>query len=155
MLMIELTPDCDSYSPGSTIIAKISLSLPKPTKARGIFATLVCSERSREKVTKVIDQYDFAREHELGVPRTTELRTEVQERSRERYRQEKQVAGEGTFQSGEYQVQFQLPEDAPPTSREFGHDNKIHIWTLSVKLDIPLALDANNSKEIFVSGLGE
>lgn len=150
---LSISPDRDSYAPGETITATISLSLPKPAKARGIFATLACEERSRVQTTRVMTQHELMHERELGIPHTNDIKTEVHETSGMRFPQEKKIRPEGLFGSGIFKVEFQLPPDAPPTSREFGHDNKIHIWKLRAKLDIPLAPDINTEKEIFVSGL--
>jgi hypothetical protein len=52
-------------------------------------------------------------------------------------------------------VRFTLPGDAAPTSHDFGHDNKMNVWKLKIRLDIPFALDENAEAEIFVEGLGK
>ncbi len=151
--MLSLSLDRNSYAPGETISATISLSLKQPVKARGLFASLACNERSRVQAMRTMTPDEVTRERELGIPHSSDIKTEVHETSGVRFPQEKKIRGEGVFGSGIFKVEFLLPNDAPPTSREFGHDNKIHIWKLRAKLDIPLAPDENAVAEVFVSGL--
>ncbi len=151
--MILITLGKPGYAPGETISAQIRVSLKKPVKARGIVATLVCVERRLEKRTRVMDAYDHRENQELGIPRSTHLETEMHESSKAWFKQEKKVSEEGMYKEGTFNVEFELPRDAKPTSHAFGHDNLIHIWTLRVKLDVPMALDENAEKEVFVSGL--
>ena len=151
--MITISLDKSSYRAGDTIIAKIDLRLDQPTRARGIYAKLVCSERKKVKVDRVMDKYDYDRQRDLGVPVSTNIISVTEERSRAWFAQEKKIMGEGDFLSGAYGIQFTLPQNAPPTSREFGHDNLMHVWKVNVKLDIPLAIDENADCEVFVEGL--
>jgi hypothetical protein len=97
---------------------------------------------------------EIDREAGLGIPHTTDIKTEVRERSGNWFFQEKKIAGEQILYKAELSASFQLPHNAMPTSYEFGHDNAIHIWKLRVRVDIPLALDMNAEKEVFVEGLG-
>ena len=50
-------------------------------------------------------------------------------------------------------MQFDLPANATPTSLEFGHDNKITMWKISAKLDLPFATDESCDADVFVEGL--
>ncbi|MCX8175528.1 MAG: hypothetical protein N3E51_04975 [Candidatus Micrarchaeota archaeon] len=152
--MISISLDKPEYMPGETIRASITLKLQKPTKARGIYATLSCHEKHRVTEHRIMDKYDFDREKELGLFRETHISSHTAVHEKTLFEKEVRVAGEGVFSSGDYPLSIELPKNAPPTSHEFGHDNKIHIWKLSVKLDIPLALDLNAEREIFVGGLG-
>ncbi|OIO20979.1 hypothetical protein COV61_01050 [Candidatus Micrarchaeota archaeon CG11_big_fil_rev_8_21_14_0_20_47_5] len=151
--MIEIFLDRGAYEAGESINAEIRLTLKKTVKARGIFAALKCVERKKVKRTRVLDSYDYARDAELGVPRSTNVRTTETEQERVWFLQEKRVAGEGEYKEGTFQVGFSLPKNAPPTSHEFGHDNLVHVWRLRVKLDVPMALDENAEKEVKVLGL--
>ena len=152
--MLLIDPDSVSHAAGDTMTASITVILEKPVKARGLFATLVCNERKLVKSTVVLDKYDFERDKEMGQPYSSHMETKTEELGRTAYEQEKKICGERTFSGEEaFTVQFTIPKSAPPTSREFGHDNTIHIWKLRAKLDIPLALDENAEAEIFVEGI--
>ena len=151
--MISISLDKGSYSPGESIRATVTVRLDKPVRARGIYARLVCNERKKVKVDRVMDQYDIDRRKELGVPHSTNIVTTTEERTRVWFEQEKKVAESAEFYEGSYDVVFNLPSGAPPTSYEFGHDGMVHVWKMSVKLDIPLAPDENDEIEVVVSGL--
>lgn len=151
--MIAIKTDKSSYAAGDTIIATVRVSLKKKLKARGIFVRLVCRERKLVKTMAIMDRYDYERDREMSVPYSSHMETRTEERSRSWFEQEKRICGEGEFFEGEYEARFALPKNAPPTSHEFGHDNLIHIWKISAKLDVPFALDKNAEKEILVEGL--
>lgn len=151
--MLSISLDKESYAAGETVAAAITLGLKKPLRARGLYAEVVCIERHRVTEQRVMDKYDYDREKELGGFKETHLQAVTTEHESVLFREEKTLAGEGTFSAGEYSVSFTLPASGPPTSREFGHDNKTHIWKIFAKLDIPFALDQNAEKEIFVEGL--
>ena len=152
--MLSITLDSVSHAAGDTVTATIHVRLEKPVKARGLFATLVCNERRQVKTEVMLDQYDFNRDEKLGVPYSSNMKMKTDELDSVLFNQEKQVCGQRTFSGEEnFTVQFILPKGAQPTSREFGHDDAIHIWKLRAKLDIPLALDENAEEEVFVEGL--
>ena len=152
--MLSITLDRASYAAGDTIIATISVRQDKPKKARGLFAVLNCDERRQVKTQVVLDRYDYDRDKEIGVPYSSHMETKTEERASKIFNQEKKVCGEREFSGEEvFTVQFTLPPNAAPTSREFGHDNKIHLWKLRAKLDLPLAMDENAAAEVTVDGL--
>jgi len=151
--MLAIETDRDAYSAGDTVIATVKLSLDKRTKARGVYVRLVCKERKMVKTTTVMDRYDYDRDREMSVPYSSHMETKTEERTKNWFEQEKKVCGEGEFVEGTYEVRFSLPKNAPPTSHEFGHDNLIHVWKISAKLDVPFAIDKNAQKEIFIEGL--
>ncbi len=151
--MITIALDKPSYSPGETVLATIGIKMKKPARARSLLATLSCEERHRVVEQKVMDNYDFERERELGGFKETHLYQVTSEHSNRLFHDKKVVSGEKEYSSGEYSVSFVIPPGGPPTSREFGHDGKIHVWKLHVKLDLPLAIDENAEKEVFVEGL--
>ena len=152
--MLSVTLDRASYAAGDTIIATISVRQQKPVKARGLSAELTCTERKQVKTEVVLDKYDFDRDEKLGIPYSSNMRTKTEELDSAVFSEEKSLAGAREF-LGEaiFTVQFSLPQDAAPTSREFGHDNAIHFWKLHVKLDIPMAMDEHADAEVFVEGL--
>jgi len=152
--MISISLDRASYSAGDTISATISVRQQKPLNARSLSATLVCAERKQVKTTVVLDRYDYDRDREMGQPYSSHMETKTEERSRTAFEQSKQACGQHTF-SGEEQfiVQFLLPQDAKPTSYEFGHDGAIYVWKVRAKLDIPMAPDEHAEAEVFVQGL--
>ena len=152
--MISISLDSPSYSAGGIINATICVSLKKTTKARGLFATLSCTERKQVKTQVMLDKYDFERDREMGQPYSSHMETKTETRENILSNQEKKICGEREFSGEEnFTVQFVLPANAAPTSREYGHDNTIHLWKLSVKLDIPFAIDDNADADVFVEGL--
>ncbi len=151
--MLAITLDRDSYAAGDTVRAAVSLTLKKPVRARGLFARLVCVERHKVTEQRIMDAYDYARERELGGFKETHLQPVTTVHENVVADMKRDISGEGEYSSGERVVEFALPPNAQPTSHEFGHDNKTFVWKLSVKLDIPLAIDENAEKEVFVEGL--
>ncbi len=152
-MAIEIFLNKSEYNADEEIEATIALNLDKVVKARGIFATLMCMEKKKVKHTVHIPRSEIEERKRLG------LYTEVPFTQTETvedhivYREEKKVAGESDYLKAEFKVKFALPPDAAPTSHEFGHDNRINVWKLYVKLDIPFALDIHATHEIFVRGL--
>ncbi len=151
--MITIETDKPAYAMGEAIRARITLSLSRPVKARSLVATFSCIERHRVTEQRVMDKYDYDRERELGGFKETHMYTTTSEHARRLSEERKTISGEKEYSSGEFSVSFAIPARGPPTSREFGHDGKIHAWKLRVTLDIPLAIDENAEKEIFVEGL--
>ena len=152
--MISISLDRASYGAGDAITATISVRQKKPLAARSLSATLICNERKQVKTQVVLDRYDFDRDKEMGIPYSSNMETKTEERTRAAFEQEKQICGSRTFSGEEnFTVQFTLPQNAAPTSKEFGHDNLIHIWTVRAKLDIPMAMDEHADAEVFVEGL--
>ncbi|MFA6214398.1 MAG: hypothetical protein WC717_03925 [Candidatus Micrarchaeia archaeon] len=152
--MMSISLDRASYAAGDIVTATISLRREKPAKARGVYASLSCTEQHQVKTTVVIDQYTLDRHKEMGIPYSSNIETRTVKRDSVLFSQEKKLSGEREFSGEEaFTVQFTLPRNASPTSHEFGHDGKIHIWKLSAKLDIPMAMDDNASKEVVVEGL--
>lgn len=147
--MILIT-DKEEYLPGETVNATIRISLGKPVKARGIFAVLYCDEMTKVSVERVMTDFERQQRRELGMFADTHLKKDTDYRHKIVHKQEKKIAGEGEFSSGEYEVSFALAQNAHPTDLEYGHNNKIVQWKLKAKLDIPLAPDLNAEKEIIV-----
>lgn len=150
--MMSITLDRDSYAAGDTVQATITLVLKKPVRARGLVARLVCVERHKVTEQRIMDNYDYAREKELGGFKETHLQAVTSVHENIRFEAKKDIDGEKEYAGGEYSVSFQLPQNAAPTSHEFGHDNKTFVWKLSAKLDIPFAIDENAEKEVLSKG---
>ncbi|MFA6907436.1 MAG: hypothetical protein WC263_01270 [Candidatus Micrarchaeia archaeon] len=152
--MISISLDSSSYPAGGTINAAIIVSQKKAVKARGLYATLSCTERKQVKTQVMLDKYDFERDREMGQPYASHMETRTETRESIPFSQEKKISGGREFSGEEtFSVQFVLPANAAPTSREYGHDNAIYAWALRVKLDIPFAIDENADAEVFVEGL--
>jgi len=151
--MLTIETDRRAYPAGCEINAIVSLRRDKPVKARGLFVRLTCTERRQVKNSVVLDRYDYDRDKEIGMPYSSHMETRVSEHTKKLFEQEIKVCGEEEFLEGKYSVLFILPKNAKPTSREFGHDDRIHVWRISAKLDIPFAIDENAEEEIVVAGL--
>ncbi|MBN2121746.1 hypothetical protein JW721_01650 [Candidatus Micrarchaeota archaeon] len=151
--MMRITLDKGSYWPGEKITATIKIDYGKPVKARGLYAKLICKEREIIERTTYMTEDDYRREKELGLQRSSHMKTTKEEEEEVLFEKKIKLAEEGEFSSGEYTAEFTLPKNAEPTSHEFGHDKKIHVWWLKVNLDIPWALDKKEEKEVFVEGL--
>jgi len=152
--MISISLDSPTYPAGGFITATVGAILKKATKARGLYATLYCTEIKQVKTQVVLDKYEFDRDREMGQPYSSHMETKTEVRESVIFSQEKKICDEHEFSGEEnFTVQFILPKNAAPTSREFGHDNAIHIWKLRVKLDIPMAPDEHADAEVFVEGL--
>ncbi|MEW6528887.1 MAG: hypothetical protein AB1391_03290 [Candidatus Micrarchaeota archaeon] len=141
------------YNAGDELEATIQFDLDNTVKANGIYAKLMCMEKKKTIHTRHIPHSEIEERKNLGlyteVPFTqTEVITEKMI-----YNEEKKIAGAGNYQKNEFRIMFAIPRNAVPTSIEFGHDNKINIWKLHVKINIPFALDINATHDIFVAGL--
>ncbi len=150
--MISIAFDKGSYCAGETMNVSVHLKMEKPVKARALVVEFACYERRKVKVTRELDEYDFARRRELGLVYTSNVTTEVVEESTRRHYQKKEFTG-GEFSNAVFEAAFSIPADAPPTSLEFGHDGKTFAWKVFAKLDVPLAIDENAEKDVFIEGL--
>lgn len=151
--MISLLLDKEKYMKGDKVNLKIILNLEKPINVRGVYASLLCHEKKKIVLVREMDHYDYNEEKSLGLLRSTNIKKTVDYRDDIIYREDKVVAPAGIYFKEEFLINFYIPHNAPPTSKEYGHDNKINFWELEAKLDIPLAFDKRAIKEIFVEGL--
>jgi len=151
MLFVQL--DKDVYYPGAKLTAFITVSAKKKIKARRLVARLACHERRLVKKQVINDRYDFDRDKEMSIPYSSHMEERVEQLSTVCFEDEKDACGE-TELVGEntFKVEFFIPKTAEPTSHEFGHDNRIFIWKLHVKLDVPFGIDKNAVKEVVVQG---
>ena len=150
--MISIRLDKPSYRFGETINATIEIKLGKPTKARGVVAELACEEETIHQHTVVIDKYNLDREHELGVPYSGVVKTEETKDTQTTYDKDITVAGEGTYLQNTIEARIPIPTSGRATSHEYGHDNRIVVWILSVKLDLPMWPDEGAETEVFIEG---
>jgi len=153
--MIKITFSKGSYWPGDEVDAEVFVSMDKPRKARGLYGIVDCVERRHVVTKKYLDHYDYERMKEMGVVRSTNVEVSHREEHHKLFHKEFRIAGEREYQKEIFQVKFVLPRDAAPTSHDFGHDNKMNVWRLRIRLDLPMALDENAESEIFVEGLGK
>lgn len=152
--MLSISLDRESYAPGDTITATISVRQEKPLEARSLSAMLTCTKREKVKTQVVLDRYDYDRDKEMSIPYSSHMETKTEQRQHVAFEQEKEISGKRTFLGEEnFTVQFTLPAKAAPTDREFGHDNTIISWKIKAKLDIPYAFDENVEAEVRVEGL--
>ncbi|MCX8195340.1 MAG: hypothetical protein N3G22_04525 [Candidatus Micrarchaeota archaeon] len=147
---IKIKTDQGSYSPGSRVLATIELHLKKPIEARSLEARLFCTQTRRTKAMREMDTYDYRMERELGVPRTTHLAATTSVSEKVVHSERKIVSGQKKYESGAFEVEFQLPPSAQPTSHSFSHDSKKVVWKIEARLDVPLAPDIVAAKEIIV-----
>ncbi|MBM3228815.1 hypothetical protein FJZ26_00115 [Candidatus Parvarchaeota archaeon] len=151
--MIKLSVDKESYLPGQTINASAAIVLSKPIHARGMSARLYCAQKKEVESLTYLTQEERGWMRQLGEHPHSEIKEVKHEVDSDVFVQEKLVCGSGTFKDQVVSFSFTLPANAPPTSYELGHDGKIHIWHLEVKLDVPFAFDKQADVEIKVSGL--
>lgn len=131
--MLSIKLDKPSYARGETVVATVKLDAKTPVMARSFIATLVCVEKTDLK------GMELKGKEEVHVEKLFEL--------------EQAIAGKGKLAGGDYYVSIKIPEDAPPSDYEYGQDHHIRIWTLYVKLDVPLAPDQGAQKEVMVQGI--
>ena len=133
--MLTIIPGKPSFVRGQDFIATVKFDAKSPVACRKFTATLVCVEKTNLK----------------GM----QLKANAEVHTEKLYELEQVIAGDGKLAPGKYYVSIKIPDNAPPTDLEFGKDNKIRVWTLHVKLDIPMAPDENAQKEITVAGIGD
>lgn len=150
--MLKINLDKAAYLPGETVNVSVELGLKKPVKARALVLEFACYERVKRVERHVMDQYNYDREHELGIPVSRHIDSHVIEEGERKFYQKKEFSG-GEFSNAVFEAAFVIPEGAPPTSLEFGHDSKTFVWKVFAKLDVPLAVDKNAEADVFVEGL--
>ncbi|MFA5076865.1 MAG: hypothetical protein WC488_00350 [Candidatus Micrarchaeia archaeon] len=153
-MAVTILLDKTGYAPGEEIKGTIKLGLDKPIKARGIFVSLHCHEKHKIKYVRNIPLDEVEEKRKLGLYISPPyIMTEERVEEHEHHHEEKKIAGEGTYLNEEFTFSMTLPADARPSSKIYGHDDRIVEWFVKMKIDIPLAPDINESKEVYVSGL--
>lgn len=150
-IVIEL--DKTSYVADDTVKAKIMLRLSEPINSNGIYATIYCYEKRKIEKYAPIPPDEILRMKELGIPIATHVKKIEETTEGNVHSEERKIAGKGRYFNQTFEVEFKLPKNAAPTSYALGHDNKISIWRIKVKIDIPFALDISAEKDVFVAGL--
>ncbi|MFA6530423.1 MAG: hypothetical protein WCT31_01740 [Candidatus Micrarchaeia archaeon] len=150
---IKIETNKEEYFPGDNLHVRFNLIFQKPVKARAIIATLVCSEKIKKIEYRSIPYDEKKRMEELGVVVTSPVKPVEVFRDSESFRAEKKIAGQGEYADQGLETFFEIPQNAHPTSRMYGHDDRITAWKLHVKIDISMSPDINAEKEIIVGGL--
>ncbi|MDD5337637.1 MAG: hypothetical protein PHS02_04090 [Candidatus ainarchaeum sp.] len=153
-MAITILLDKTGYNLGDEIKGTVKLELELPAKARAIFVSLHCHEQHKTKYVRNMPLEEVEEKRKLGLYISPPyIVTEEKVESHEHYHEEKKIAGQDTYLDEEFQFSLGIPKDGRPTSEEFGHDGRIVKWFVKVKIDIPFALDVNESKDVYVAGL--
>lgn len=152
MERINIETNQNQYLPGETIQARAKLKFDKPVKSRGVYAVLYYHEKKKIVNYSSIPPDEIRRMKELGLEVTTTVKTiETLEEKDVIVVNKKIHSGDVTDQL--FTFSLYIPEHSPATSYIWGHDNKIVVWYLKIKVDIPMSPDINEQKEIAVGGL--
>lgn len=141
------------YLPGDTILARIRIKSQNPINARAVYAIVYCHEKKKVMRYITIPPDEIRRIRELGMEVTSTVKQTYALEEMDKHKIEKKVGEKASYQVHVFDVSFELPKNARPTSHIMGHDDRIVIWKIKAKIDIPLAPDMNVEKEIIVSGL--
>lgn len=147
---ISIWLDRHEYHAGEEIHAKIFFHMKRPIVARRIEASLILIEKAKSKTYRVMDHHDYQEEKELGIPRSTHLRSTESEFEKTTVLERKAIGGEREYLDCKIEAVFKLPKNAKPTSHVFGSDLVKRKYLLAVKMDIPLAIDRHASREVIV-----
>ncbi|MFA5412632.1 MAG: hypothetical protein WC350_04785 [Candidatus Micrarchaeia archaeon] len=145
---ITISPRNIGCSVGGKVSAIIILELKKPVRARSLSARLYCVEQKKVESTREMARDDYRMDRELGVQRSTHLRTTTSVMETVAYAETKEVSGEKEYKSGRYEVEFSIPSSAPG-SQPWSGGRKV-TWRMEAKLDIPMSMDVSSSAEIEV-----
>lgn len=145
---IKITPKSSRCCAGGKVSATIKLQLKRPLEARSLSARLYCMEAKKITTTREMDREDYRMDKEMGVVRSTHLRTTTSVSETVAYAETKEVSGEKTYESGEYSVEFSIPYSAP-RSQHWVNGRKV-TWKMEAKLDIPRSIDVSASSRIEV-----
>jgi hypothetical protein len=145
---ISISPRDTGCSVGGRVSAIIILELKKPVHARALSARLYCVEEKKVQTTREMAVDDYRQDRELGVHRSTHLRTTTSVSETVAYAETKEVSGEKEYKSGRYEVEFSIPSSAPG-SQPWSGGRKV-VWRMEAKLDIPMSMDVSSREEIEV-----
>jgi hypothetical protein len=152
-MAISIECDKEEYSAGDTVWLTVRLELDEPVKARTLNVRLYCTERKKTVTKSWYSLEEMAEKKALGLHMDTPAHEHESVDERVLHSQEKDRKFADFAESGTYEFEFVLPQDAAPTSEVYGHDNKTDVWIAHAKLDIPFAPDLNAEIRIFVKGL--
>ena len=145
---IRISPMNEGRSIGGKASAIIILELKKPVRARSFSVRLYCVEEKKVVAKREMDPYDYRIDRELGLQRSTNLRTTSSVTETVAFAETKEVSGEKEYRSGRYSVEFSIPDSAPRT-QGWMNGRKV-TWRMEAKLDIPMSMDVSSSAEIEV-----
>ncbi|MFA5049420.1 MAG: hypothetical protein WC501_00270 [Candidatus Micrarchaeia archaeon] len=145
---IKISTDKEKYFAGEIIHAEIELKLGAQINARALEINLNCIQTKRIKSMREMDQYDYRLDKEIGIPRSTHLRTIISEKTETIYSEIKKIIANGKFSSEKFNIEFEIPWGAKSTKKNFDYDETKRFWRIDAKLDIPQAMDISASKKI-------
>lgn len=145
---IRIIPKSSTCCVSGKVSAIITLELKKPIEARSLSARLYCIEEKKIISAREMNRDDYRIEKELGVQRSTHLRTTTMLMETVAYAETKKISGEKTYESGTYEVEFSIPSSAP-RSQPWINGRKV-VWRMEAKLDIPFSIDISSTAEIQV-----
>ncbi len=145
---IKIIPNSATCAAGDRVSATIVLDLKRPVKARSLSARLYCIEQKKVAVSREMDRYDYRLDTELGIPRSTHLRTTTSVSESVVFAETKEISGEKEYNDSSYSVEFRIPESAPH-SQHWANGRKV-TWRMEAKLDIPMSMDVSSNAEIQV-----
>lgn len=145
---IRITPGSSGCSSGGKVSATITLELKKPLHARSLSARLYCVEEKKVESTREMITDDYRQDRELGVQRSTHLRTTRSITETVAYAETKQISGEKKYEGGTYSVEFAIPDSAPRT-QGWANGRKV-AWRMEARLDIPMSMDVSSTVELEV-----
>jgi len=152
MERITIETNQSQYLPGEPIQARVKFRFEKPVKSRGVHAILYYRQKKKTMAYSTIPPDEIRRMKELGLEITTTVKmVESLEEKEVIVVNKKLHSGEVTDQLLTFSLV--IPEHSPATSYIWGHDGKIVVWYLKIKVDIPMSPDINAVKEITVGGL--
>jgi len=127
---VEIVLPKRDYSSGERIKGRLVLTLDSPKKARGLRVELKAEQKgaAAPKGTVVVPNVVF------------DLVSEVK--------------GEGTFNSSKYDFELQIPKSAQDAVKDKATGTGPVRWYVTASLDIPLAFDIKDRKEIFIDHEG-
>ncbi len=151
--MISIKFSKSSYYPGETIQMQISFDFKNEIKIRGVYLYLVSKEVIKKEVYRHITHDEAMRLKEMGIHTDKSVERHEHIERREKVYAEKKILPEGVLRKQVVVESIKIPDNATPTSYEFGHDNMINEWYIKVKVDIPFAVDINHLEKVVISGL--
>jgi|GEM_PF-2969832 hypothetical protein len=149
---IAIETSKQEYLPGESLNARVKFNFKKPVKSRGVHAILHYHEKKKKMTYSSIPPDEIRRMKELGLEVTTTVKmVETMEEKSVIVADKKLYSGEISDQLLTFSLN--IPERSPATSYVWGHDGRIVVWYLKIKVDISMSPDINDEKEIIIGGL--
>ncbi|GAB4319156.1 MAG: hypothetical protein Kow0069_22620 [Promethearchaeota archaeon] len=142
---ISLVVKNETVRLGGVLDAFVHLHVFKPLKARKFVVSLICEEVQLQSTAHYLKTPAI-----LFLYQDQEAFNELLPARIVRFEEEKELEGQVEFAPGDqrdYELQFAIPGDAPPTSAE---REVYHHWFLKATLDKPHSLDVNQFQPVNV-----